>query len=107
MKILTEPNFIYTLMHSGWRKGVEQFRNRWWAAISFDPSVPEYERAEVTALLGAAGEMRDLLREYVEADQAANAELSAMFGSHVPPQEFTLRDNKARAILAKIQPVKP
>jgi hypothetical protein len=38
-------SLLYTLMHDGWRKGVEQFRNRLMVSVDRDKSVPydEYE----------------------------------------------------------------
>ena len=42
-----EGDLVYDLMHHGWRKGVEIFRNRWTAHFHFDKSVPEEEREQI------------------------------------------------------------
>jgi hypothetical protein len=42
-----DGTLVYSLMHAGWRKGVEQFRNEFWIHVS---SHGEYNDAEAIAI---------------------------------------------------------
>lgn len=44
---------FFQLMHAGWKKGVEQFKNRVYFSVYFDASVPEHERESIAASLTA------------------------------------------------------
>ena len=41
---MSEGHTIFSLMHFGWRKGVEQFKNRFWMPVYKDCECPEEER---------------------------------------------------------------
>jgi len=51
---LKEGQTIYALMHFGWRKGVEQFKNRFWASVYKDSECPEEERQANVDFIAAA-----------------------------------------------------
>lgn len=52
-----EHGFVYALMHHEWRRGVEQFRNRFWAQISFDKSVSDEEKRDTCNLILSAPDL--------------------------------------------------
>ena len=69
---LKEGHTIYSLMHFGWRKGVEQFKNRFWTAVYKDNDCPEEERqanvdfiasANPAAILAMLDELQTLRSE--------------------------------------------
>jgi hypothetical protein len=69
---LKEGHTIYTLVHFGWRKGVEQFKNRFWASVYKDVECPEEERqanvdfiaaANPAAILALLDEMAELRKD--------------------------------------------
>jgi hypothetical protein len=47
-------SLLYTLMHDGWRKGVEEFRNRLMVRLERDKTVPDAEYEAVMARLALA-----------------------------------------------------
>lgn len=51
---LREGSLIYTLMHAGWRKGVEQFKNSFSIRVERDRETPESEMEATIALIMAA-----------------------------------------------------
>jgi hypothetical protein len=70
---LKEGHTIYTLVHFGWRKGVEQFKNRFWASVYKDVECPEEERqanvdfiaaANPAAILALLDELEDSHKAY-------------------------------------------
>lgn len=63
---LREGNTVYALMHFGFRKGVEQFKNRFWAGVYKDREVSEEEREANAILIAAAPELLEALRPIVE-----------------------------------------
>ena len=58
----TEYNTIFALMHHEWRAGVEKFRNRFWANVHFDNTVPNDERKATMDLLKSAPELLEALK---------------------------------------------
>ena len=63
---LREGNTIYALMHDGWRKGVEQFRNRFFAQVQVDVSCGDEERNANALLIAAAPEQNTELTTAIE-----------------------------------------
>jgi hypothetical protein len=70
---LKEGHTIYALVHFGWRNGVEQFKNRFWASVYKDVECPEEERqanvdfiaaANPVAILALLDELADHERAY-------------------------------------------
>lgn len=59
---LREGNTVYALMHFGFRKGVEQFKNRFWAGVYKDREVSEEEREANAILIAAAPELLEALQ---------------------------------------------
>lgn len=60
---LREGNTVYALMHFRWFKGVEQFKNRFWASVYKDKDVSEEEREANARLMAAAPELLEALNE--------------------------------------------
>lgn len=56
-KWLREGNTIYALMHDGWRKGEELFRNRFWAHFYADKDCPADELESVVRAAHAAPDL--------------------------------------------------
>lgn len=65
---LYSGNTVYTLMHHGWKKGVEQFRNRASFAFQFDSTVSEEERKATINLTIAAPDLLQELRNIADAN---------------------------------------
>lgn len=74
---LRENATVYALMHSGWRKGVEEFKNRFSCHVQHDQkdSTPEEAKAnarriasvpEMEAALLAAHELADVSDEVIQ-----------------------------------------
>ncbi len=63
---LTEYNTIFALMHHGWKVGVEQFRNRFWANVHFDNAVTNEERKATMDLLKSAPDLLEALKRIRE-----------------------------------------
>ena len=59
---LREGHTVYALMHFGFRKGVEQFKNRFWASVYKDNEVSEEEREANSCLIEAAPDLLDALQ---------------------------------------------
>lgn len=72
---------IYALMHSGWRKGVEQFRNRFHLHLSFDRECKAEEVEANATLIEAAP---DLLAAAKIVLDGLNARIDSADGHHVP-----------------------
>ena len=62
---LRDGNTIYALMHDGWRKGVELFRNRFFAQVHSDVSCDAEEAIANASLMSAAPIMLQALKEAV------------------------------------------
>lgn len=66
---IREGMTIYSLMHNGWRKGVEQFRNRFRLHLDFDKECSEDEVEATTTLIEAAPDLlaaAKLVQEFFE-----------------------------------------
>ncbi len=70
---LKEGNTIYALVHFGWDKGVEHFKNRFWVSVYKDVEYPEEERkanvdfiaaANPAAILALLDELEDSHKAY-------------------------------------------
>lgn len=59
---LRDGNTIYALMHDGWRKGVELFRNRFFAQVHSDVSCDAEEAIANASLMSAAPDMWKALK---------------------------------------------
>ncbi len=65
---LREGYLVYALQHHGWRRGVEQFENRFHAHIETHRTAPADEAESNTRLIAAAPELLDVLREVLSND---------------------------------------
>lgn len=60
---LRDGKTIYSLTHAGWRKGIEQFKNRFSATIQGDFETPIFELEANADLIAAAPELLKALRQ--------------------------------------------
>lgn len=60
---LREGNTVYALMHAGWRKGGEQFKNRFSAYVQADRECSDDEHEANARLIAAAPELLEALRD--------------------------------------------
>lgn len=58
---LIEKSLVYSLMHHGWRKGIEEFKNRFSCRIEHDISCDAEERKCTVDLIAAAPELLEML----------------------------------------------
>jgi len=54
---LREGTTVYALMHSGYRKGIEQFKNRFSVSVQTDREVTKEEAEATAALISAAPDL--------------------------------------------------
>lgn len=62
---LITGNTVYALMHDGWRKGAEQFKNRFSASITIDRDVDESEEKAIVTLIAAAPELLEACKPMI------------------------------------------
>lgn len=86
---LREGNTIYALMHAGWKKGEELFKNRFHAYVQADRECPDDEHEANTRLIAAAPELLEALKDML-------LEFDGSIGSDESP-----RIAKARAAIDK------
>jgi len=60
---LRDGNMIYSLMHAGWRKGEELFKNRFHAYVQSDRECPDEEHEANVKLIAAAPDLLEALKE--------------------------------------------
>lgn len=60
---LREGQTVYALMHAGWRKGVEQLKNRFSTYVQADRECPDEEHEANILLIAAAPEILEALQE--------------------------------------------
>jgi hypothetical protein len=58
---LSDGLTIYALMHSGWKKGVEQFKNRFYCSVQRDKDCSLEEAAANAKLIAAAPDLLEAL----------------------------------------------
>ena len=58
-----ESHSVFALIHDGWRKGEETFKNRFWLSVYGDKDCPKEEIDANAALISAAPEMYEVLKE--------------------------------------------
>lgn len=63
---LRDGNTIYALMHAGWRKGEELFKNRFHAYVQSDRDCPDGERDANARLIAAAPELLEALQGMID-----------------------------------------
>lgn len=88
---LTVSNTIYSLMHAGWRKGTEQFKNRFHAYVQADMDCPDDEHKANVLLIAAAPDLLAALQGVIRvADRktdefdAARAAVAKAIGATIP-----------------------
>ena len=81
---------VFSLMPCGWRKGVEQFKNRFSFSFAFDADVSDAERDATMAVAQAAPDLLEALQ--------------AMYAAY---NDITPECDKASAAIAKATGVKP
>ena len=84
---LIQGNTVYALMHHGWRKGVEMFKNRFSVQFSFDSSCSKEEIESTKQLIAAAPDLLNALQSIID-------DIDSEFGTDCDY-------NKARAAIAK------
>lgn len=62
---LVEGRTVYALIHSGWKKGVQQFKNRFYASVQLDHEAPDVEAEANARLIAAAPELFYALRQII------------------------------------------
>jgi len=92
---------VYALMHDGWRRGEETFRNRVWLNVSFDREVPQEEREATVAAIQHAPQLLSELLAY-RARDAAVAELVAALDvlANIPIEDFSLEKKPATPLMS-------
>ncbi len=63
---LRDGRTVYALEHAGWRKSVEQFKNRFYASVQQTPTTPEEEIEANARLIAAAPELYEALAEFMD-----------------------------------------
>jgi hypothetical protein len=63
---LIHGNTVYALMHHGWRKGIELFKNRFSVQFSFDSSCSKEEIESTKQLIAAAPDLLEALVQFVD-----------------------------------------
>jgi hypothetical protein len=58
---LREGTTVYALMHAGWKKGVEQFKNRFYCSVQHDKDCSEEEAEANARLIAAAPDLLEAL----------------------------------------------
>jgi len=98
-KWLRDGHTIYSLMHAGWRKSEEQFKNRFYFHVYADAEVGEAEKQEATA------KIHEAVANY-DAVCAQNAELLAALKIALPYVESFDGDNADRQTKANAATVR-
>lgn len=88
---------VYMLESDGFRRGVEQFRNRFSANVQGYGSTPKEELEEIATLMAAAPELLEALQMIIAACDACGKDDDKSL-----IDEFTQKmEDKARAAIAK------
>jgi hypothetical protein len=66
---LREGTTVYALMHSGCKKGVEQFKNRFYCSVQHDKDCSEEEAEANATLMAAAPKLLKALEAWVSAEE--------------------------------------
>ena len=85
-----DSNMIYELMPNGFKRGIAQFKNKWWASITRDSGCTPEEFESVVCKLAAAHDMLAAL-------EACEEELR----SETPRMSFIIRQMRAAIAKAK------
>lgn len=101
--------FVYALMHAGWRRGEEQFKNRINIQISADRDCPIEELEAVVALVQAAPDLLEALQALLSAEFDPAGCTSEIVNDKQAFKEFLAQceaktksaEDKARAAIAK------
>jgi hypothetical protein len=78
---LREDRTVYALQHAGFRKGIEQFQNRWSFHVQGGPGSTPGELVAVARAAAAAPALIDALRT-ISAARAVVASVKAAPGAH-------------------------
>lgn len=94
---------VYALQHAGYRRGVEQFENRFSASVQPGRGVSEAEAERVAALMHAAPELLEALRGFIGTGTGLAGWLPGV-GNVVSRCVTEDEWNKWRALLARLTP---
>lgn len=89
---------IYTLIHAGWRKGEEQFKNQFAFSVYADAEVSAEEKEQAIAEIHAALSERDALRAQNAALVEALTELVADIQPPALAAEWQIRAPKSKIL---------
>ena len=84
-------------MHNGWRKGIEQFRNRFFAQVYSDVSCDAEEEKSNAILIAAAPDLLDELRKALDSLEYVERIFPGMAGCGVRQE----RISSARSVIEK------
>ena len=85
---LREGSFVYALMSDGFRRGEEQFKNRFYFQVNRDHADCSQEECEsVAALAQAAPDLLEALKDCVEDSQEAVNVYVATYGEDWRPAQ--------------------
>ena len=104
---LREDRTIYTLMHHGWRKGVEQLKNRFTVTVQKDFECSQEEIEANARLIAAAPELLKALKA-IEARITYYAGLAEGDAPNIEQWAYTDQSGdlaSARAAIAKAEAV--
>jgi hypothetical protein len=79
---------VYALMHDGWKRGFEQFKNRFTVQVQRDRECSEEEAEANARLIAAAPDLLEALRPFAELDMRPDG-----FDKRDDSQPIYARDN--------------
>ncbi len=71
---IRDDKLVYAIMHAGWRKGEELFKNRFWTWVYFDNDVSDEEAESTCCLIAAAPTQHEEMLRYLPIIERAEAD---------------------------------